>query len=182
MLPVEGRNFLTSFENYFYKKLGYYDTGIFATDIVTRLLFEKGDSGLAVDLMTNNGDQGYEHWRRNGATSFHEYWDSNRSRSHSHPMFGSTVAYIFEYLLGIKQADNSAGYTSLVISPQSVDRFGRMSGSMKIPSGTVSVSYENIDGLVKFAVSIPDGVNATLRFKSKELTLSQGKNEFTIEL
>ncbi len=166
----------------YYKKLGYYDTGIFATDIVTRLLFEKGDSDLAVDLMTNNGDQGYEHWRRNGATSFHEYWDSNRSRSHSHPMFGSTVAYIFEYLLGIKQADNSAGYTSLVISPQSVDRFGRMSGSMKIPSGTVSVSYENNGGNVKFAVSIPDGANAIFRFKSKELTLSQGKNEFTIEL
>ncbi len=166
----------------YYKKLGYYDTGIFATDIVTRTLFENGDSDLAVNLLTNNGDQGYEHWRRNGATSFHEYWDSNRSRSHSHPMFGSTVAYIFEYLLGIKQEKNTAGYTSLVISPQSVDRFGRMSGSMKIPSGTVSVSYENNSGTVKFAVSIPDGVKAVFRFESKELTLSQGKNEFVIEL
>ncbi len=165
----------------YYKKLGYYDTGIFATDIVTRLLFEKGDSDLAVDLLTNDGNQGYEHWRRNGATSFHEYWDSNRSRSHSHPMFGSTVAYIFEYLLGIKQEENSAGYTSLIISPQSVDRFGRMSGSMKIPSGTVSVSYENKAGTVKFVVTIPDGVKAVFRIKNKELTLSQGKNEFEIE-
>lgn len=165
----------------YYKKLGYYDTGIFATDIVTRLLFEKGDSDLAVDLLTNDGCQGYEHWRRNGATSFHEYWDSNHSRSHSHPMFGSTVAYIFEYLLGIKQEENTAGYTSLVISPQSVDRFGRMSGSMKIPSGTVAVSYENNSDAAKFTVSIPDGVKAVFRFKNKELTLSQGKNEFVIE-
>lgn len=166
----------------YYKKLGYYDTGIFATDIVTRTLFENGDSDLAVDLLTNDGDQGYEHWRRNGATSFHEYWDSNRSRSHSHPMFGSTVAYIFEYLLGIKQEKGSAGYTSLIISPQSVDRFGRMSGSMKIPSGTVSVSYENKSGAVKFVVTIPDGVKAVFRYKNKELILSQGKNEFGIEL
>jgi hypothetical protein len=97
-------------------------------------------------------------------------------------MFGSTVAYIFEYLLGIKQKEDSAGYTSLVISPQSVDRFGRMSGSMAIPSGTVSVSYENTDGKVRFEVSIPDGVDASFLFKNKELTLSQGKNEFEIEL
>lgn len=166
----------------YYKKLGYYDTGIFATDIVTRTLFKNGDSDLAVDLLTNNGDQGYEHWRKNGATSFHEYWDSNRSRSHSHPMFGSTVAYIFEYLLGIQQEEKTAGYTSLVIAPQSVDRFGRMNGSMKIPSGTVSVSYENKNGNVKFIVSIPDGANAIFRFKNKELTLSQGKNEFTVEI
>ncbi len=164
----------------YYKKLGYYDTGIFATDIVTRVLFEKGDGNLAVELMTNNGEQGYEHWRRNGATSFHEYWDSNRSRSHSHPMFGSTVAYIFEYLLGIKQEENSAGYTSLVISPQSVERFGRMSGSMKTPCGNVAVSYENSSDKVKFRISIPDGIKAVFRFADKNFDLSQGENEFEI--
>ncbi len=164
----------------YYKKLGFYDTGIFATDIVTRVLFENGDSDLAVDLMTNNGEQGYEHWRRNGATSFHEYWDSNRSRSHSHPMFGSTVAYIFEYLLGIKQAENSVGYTSLVISPKSVDRFKRMSGSMKIPAGIVAVSYENNSGEVKFNISIPDGVKAEFRYSDKAFDLAKGENEFEI--
>ncbi len=164
----------------YYKKLGYYDTGIFATDIVTRMLFENGDSNLAVDLMTNNGEQGYEHWRRNGATSFHEYWDSNRSRSHSHPMFGSTVAYIFEYLLGIKQAENTVGYSSLVIAPQSVDRFSRMSGSMKTPAGFVAVSYENNSGETKFRISIPDGTKAVFRFADKEYELLKGENEFAI--
>lgn len=164
----------------YYKKLGFYDTGIFATDIVTRVLFENGDSDLAVDLMTHNGEQGYEHWRRNGATTFHEYWDSNRSRSHSHPMFGSTVAYIFEYLLGIKQAENTVGYTSLVIAPHSVDRFGRMSGSLRTPQGDVAVSYENNSGKVKFNILIPDGTKAVFRFADKEYELLQGKNELEI--
>lgn len=164
----------------YYKKLGFYDTGIFATDIVTRVLFERGDSDLAVDLLTNNGEQGYEHWRRSGATTFHEYWDSNRSRSHSHPMFGSTVAYIFEYLLGIKQAENTVGYSSLVIAPQSVTRFGRMSGSITTPQGIVAVGYENNQDKVKFSISIPDGTKAVLRFSDKEYELSQGKNEIEI--
>ena len=108
----------------YYKKLGHYDTGIFATDIVTRSLFRNGDSDLAVDLLTHNGDQGYEHWRRNGATSFHEYWDSNRSRSHSHPMFGAPVAYFFEYLLGIKQAEQLGSCAQTGYTP---DQFGLIS-------------------------------------------------------
>ena len=166
----------------YYKKLGHYDTGIFATDIVTRTLFERGDADLAVDLLTHNGDQGYEHWRRNGATTFHEYWDSNRSRSHSHPMFGASVAYIFEYLLGIKQAENSAGYTSLVIAPQAVNRFARMSGSMTIPAGVVSVSYENKGNTVKFAVTIPNGTKAKFSFGGKETALAEGINEFEFAL
>ncbi len=166
----------------YYKKLGYYDTGIFATDIVTRVLFENGDSDLAVDLMTNNGDQGYEHWRRNGATSFHEYWDSNRSRSHSHPMFGSTVAYIFEYLLGIRQVKGTVGYNSLVIAPQSVDRFGRMSGSITTPNGVVAVSYENQSGKVKFSIAVPCAVKAKFCFAGEETELSEGLNEIEKDL
>ena len=34
----------------YYKQLGFFDTGIFATDILIRVLFERGDSDLAVDL------------------------------------------------------------------------------------------------------------------------------------
>ncbi|MBP3445922.1 MAG: family 78 glycoside hydrolase catalytic domain [Clostridia bacterium] len=164
----------------YYQKLGYYDTGIFATDIVTRVLFENGDSDLALDLMTNDGDQGYEHWRRNGATTFHEYWDSNRSRSHSHPMFGSTVAYIFEYLLGIRQAEGTVGYSSLVIAPQCVDRFGRMSGSITTPNGAVAVSYEHIGENVKFNITVPNGTEAKLIYGEKEMTLVQGENEIVM--
>ncbi len=166
----------------YYKKLGYYDTGIFATDIVTRLLFQKGNSDLAVDLLTNDGEQGYEHWRKNGATTFHEYWDSNRSRSHSHPMFGATVAYIFEYLLGIKQAENTAGYTSLIIEPQAIYRFKRMSGSIKTPAGIITVSYENKSGTASFQVTIPPETKAIFRYANGEFNLSQGGNRFEITL
>jgi alpha-L-rhamnosidase len=164
----------------YYKKLGFYDTGIFATDIVTRVLFERGDCDLAVDLMTNNGEQGYEHWRKNGATTFHEYWDSNRSRSHSHPMFGSTVAYIFEYLLGIRQTEDSVGYTSVVINPQAVDRFGWMRGSIRVAAGDIAVEYKKDSGKVIFSICVPEGVEATFRFAGKDTELSSGLNEITV--
>jgi len=166
----------------YYKKLGYYDTGIFATDIVTRILFQKGDADLAVDLLTHDGDQGYEHWRKNGATTFHEYWDSNRSRSHSHPMFGAPVAYLFEYLLGIRQEEGTAGYKSIIIEPQGISRFKRMSGSITIPNGIVAVSYKNNDGKANFEIIIPENTHAIFKYKNQEIVLTQGKNNFTIDL
>ena len=164
----------------YYSKIGCYDTGIFATDIVTRLLFEHGDEDLAVTLLENDGPQGYEHWRQNGATTFHEYWDSNRSRSHSHPMFGAPVAYFFEYLLGIRQAEGSAGYRSLDINPKAVNRFDWMNGSMKTPNGTVAVAYEKADGKTVFTVTIPNGTEAIFRFGDTEQSLITGENKITV--
>ncbi len=160
----------------YYKKLGHYDTGIFATDILTRMLFEHGDAELAVELLTNNGDQGFEHWRQNGATTLHEYWDSNRSRSHNHQMFGSPVAYFFEYLLGIRQAPQTVGYTSLVIEPMAISKFAHMSGSMQTPNGTVSVKYEKKDGRIVFNIHIPPKTQAIFKYAEQEFVLYEGTN------
>ena len=159
----------------YYKKVGHFDTGIFATDILTRVLLERGDAALAVGLLTQNGAQGYEHWRRSGATTFHEYWDSSRSRSHCHPMFGAPVAYLFEYLLGIRQKDGTAGYRSLIISPMAPRYIDRMSGSIQTPSGRVAVSYETHGDRVDFTVTIPEGISAELVFEGKAQPLSVGE-------
>ena len=160
----------------YYERLGHYDTGIFATNVVTRLLFERGYAELAVKLLTQNGDQGYEHWRQNGATTFHEYWDSNRSRSHNHPMFGAPVAYLFEYLLGIRQKDGTAGFESLVIEPQATALFGRMAGSIETVRGKIAVSYEKKDGKTVFTVTVPEASAAVFRFEGKETVLNAGEN------
>ncbi|MBQ8895133.1 MAG: family 78 glycoside hydrolase catalytic domain [Clostridia bacterium] len=160
----------------YYQKVGCFDTGIFATDILTRVLLEWGDSELAVELLTHNGEQGFAHWQQNGATTFHEYWDSNRSRSHSHPMFGAPVAYLFEYLLGIRQAEGAAGYISLIIEPQIVSKIGRMSGSITTPNGVVAVSYEKDATGIHFEIQIPKGTEAVLRYGGKEMKLAEGKN------
>ena len=160
----------------YYEKLGCLDTGIFATDILIRVLFERGDGELAVSLLTQDGPQGYEHWRQMGATTFHEYWDSNRSRSHNHPMFGAPVAYFFEHLLGIRQKPHTAGYTSLVIAPQALSRFGRLSGSMETPRGTVAVGYVREGDTLRFTLSIPAGTEAILRYAGEEHPLTPGEN------
>lgn len=160
----------------YYQKLGHYDTGIFGTDILTRVLFEKGDGELAVDLLCQNGDQGFEHWRQNGATTFHEYWDSNRSRSHNHPMFGAVVAYFFEHLLGIRQTPESAGYDAVIIEPKAVSKFGRMSGSMMTPKGDISVSYNKSGNGISFNINLPSQIDAKFIYGGNEYALHEGEN------
>ena len=164
----------------YYTKLGFFDTGIFATDILIRVLFENGNADLAVDLLMNDGEQGYEHWRQSGATTFHEYWDSNRSRSHNHPMFGAPVAYFYEYLLGIKQDKESAGYESVTISPMAVSRFQYMKGSMAVTKGEIAVAYEKVEDKVKFEITLPEGVRTKFKYLGKERILNKGKNVFML--
>lgn len=164
----------------YYQKLGHYDTGIFATDILTRTLFEHGNEELAIDLLTNSGEQGFAHWKQNGATTFHEYWDSNRSRSHNHPMFGAVVAYLFEYLLGIRQRPHTAGFCNLVIEPQALLRFNHISGSMHTPNGTVAVSYRKESNGIKCKIVIPKNTAAIFRYSDREYKLTHGENELIL--
>jgi hypothetical protein len=95
-------------------------------------------------------------------------------------MFGAPVAYFFEYLLGIKQTENSCGYGELVINPQLVSQINQMSGSMATPKGTVSVSYEKTGDGVKFNVSVPAGIKASFRIPSYACELAAGENEFFV--
>ena len=143
-------------------------------------MFEGGDADLAVDLLKNDGEQGFEQWRKIGATSFLEYWDIDRSRSYSHPMFGSPVAYFFEYLLGIKQKDDSVAFVDLVIAPQAVSKFGHMSGSIETVNGKVAVSYKKDADTVCFSITIPKGTKAVFRYENNETVLCEGVNEIKI--
>jgi hypothetical protein len=55
-----------------------------------------------------------------------------------------------------------------------------MSGSMDVPKGTVSVSYEKTDEYVNFNISIPKGCKASFKIPSYECLLKVGKNEFSV--
>lgn len=141
-----------------YESLGYYDTGIFGTDIVTRLLFEMGRGDLARRLLTAHAPHGFGAWKKDGATTFREYWGT--SRSHSHPMFGAVVSYLFEYVLGIRQKADSYGYDKIRIDPCGAVSAG---GYLTTPHGTVAVSYQKAENGAHLTVTLPQGVEAEIR-------------------
>lgn len=156
----------------YYRMLGHYDTGIFGTDILTRLLFKNGDGDLAVDLLTSTHQISFEGMRRAGATTIWENWPgATWDRSRNHPMFGAVAAYLFDYLLGIQHT-----LDSITVAPVLVQKLNTASGHRSTPLGEVAVSYEKHGDTADFTITIPSNVPATFTLGNVIMPLHAGKN------
>ena len=161
----------------YYENIGHFDTGIFGTDIVTRLLFEYGRGDVACRLLAASEPHGFGKWRELGATSLWEEWYN--SRSLSHPMFGAVVAYLFEYVLGIRQAEGSVAFDKVIISPAKIDALDKAHGYITTPHGKISVSYVTENEAMQVTVDVPEGVNAEVILPNGETKAVSG--HMTIE-
>ena len=163
-----------------YETVGRFDTGIFGTEIVSRVLFERGNAELAVKLLTSEDDISFDGMRRSGGTTIWEYWPQKDAyRSYNHPMFGAVVAHLFDYLLGIGQEQGVVGYEKIVIRPQLTEKLNRVSGSRAVPAGVVSVSYEKKESAVEWLIVIPEDLEAVFDFGGEKRLLVSGENRFT---
>ncbi len=155
-----------------------FDTGIVATDVLPRILFESGNAQLAFDLMTARKSPSFGYMMEHGATTLWEDWLPERSLNH--PMFGALTRYIFTYLLGITQSADSSGFEKIVIKPCLVNGMNKASGYIVTENGKITVSYEKAGDEVDFTVSIPEGKTAEFICGEYKSTLSEGENKFAI--
>ena len=154
----------------------FYNTGIFGTDILTRVLFKNNRADLAIRLLASEGKYSFGNLKNLGATTLWEYWTGKRS--HSHPMFGAVVAYLFEYLLGISQEKDSFGYEKLIIAPTDIKMAGNFSGKITLPQGEASVKIEYTESRAHFEINLPcDGI---FRYKGTEAALKAGENTIDV--
>lgn len=161
-----------------YTVLGEFDTGIFGTDILPRLLFERGNAELAAGLLASKGKNAFYNMQRHGATTLWEYWDGKRS--HSHPMFGAATRYLFQYLLGIRQREGTAGYVDVLIAPQPVSFLQHYSGHVTTPNGRIAVQYQRQEGVHHFVVQLAQEIPAEFQFGSYREQLHSGENQIRI--
>lgn len=149
-----------------------YDTGIFGTDIVTRILFEKGRADVAVSLLTSKEDISFYNQIQNGATTLLEYW--NGVRSQCHPMFGAVTRYLFEYILGIRQTKDSAGYEEIIIQPVCMKQIPKAKGKIQTVKGEIAVEYNENE----IKITLPENINTVLRLNGSDFDLQCGQNVF----
>lgn len=133
-----------------YRETGCYDTGIFGTDIVTRLLFERGDGDIAAALLMSEKEISFANMMKNGATTLWEYWEIDRARSDDHPMFGAVVRYLFHYLLGIRWDGEK-----LEIDPVFASGLDYVRGSRQVNGKPVSVSWVRTPEGIRLTVDLP---------------------------
>lgn len=162
-----------------YDDLAYYDTGIFGTEVLTRVLFELGRADVAVKLLVQDTPHGFGRWKKEGATTFPEYW--GWKRSDDHPMFGSVVASMFEYLVGIRQPSDSVGFEKVLIAPMPVEGIHQLEGEITTSKGKIRVAYATENGARRYSVQVPVGVCATVRVQGcEEFVLTGGERIFTV--
>lgn len=121
-----------------YAKLLTFDTGIFGTDLVIRMLFNFGRGDIAYKMLVNEEITSFYNMKKHGATTLWENWDGCDSRCH--PMFGAIVEYFFSGILGISRADDKAGYGEITINPAEIPELSDVSGTMRTPLGDITVS------------------------------------------
>lgn len=158
-----------------YQSMDAFDTGIFGTDVVIRVLFENGFAQTAFNLLTATGPATYETMRREGATTIYEAW-LDRRESKNHPMFGAVVKYLFIHLLGIKQS----GAGRLTIAPQLVEGLDFARGKVTLSCGVIEVGYQKTGREIAVSIVCPE--NADIRFclHGREMVLQAGINAFTV--
>ena len=162
-----------------YNEIGYYDTGIFGTEIVTRKLFDLGEGDLAFRLMTASRPHGFGKWRELGFTTLLEYWNEP-CRSYNHPMFGAATACLYEYVLGIRHDGLDAGYNSVIISPAEISDLRSAEGYITTPNGRLGVSYTSNGTKKTYTVTIPRDTTAKISIPGiPESTVSEGTYTFT---
>lgn len=160
------------------------DTGIFGMDVLTRVLFEHGDGQLAMELLLADTVHSFTEIKRRGGTTLWEYLPDSETgeRSHNHPMFGAVTAYFYDYLLGIRQPSDSAGYRKLLVAPVLIREISSLTGHKTLPSGTVSLSYQKEAQTVHFTVDLPNDQPAVFQYGGQTVSLHAGKNQLSFPL
>lgn len=141
-----------------YEELGKFDTGIFATDLISDYLVKSGRLDLLVKILSGRSFPSYGYMAESGATTIWEYWQGWGSGSH--PMFG---ALLKQFLYGILGISVNEGLNNLVVMPKYVDGIGYVKAKLAVPGGEVSFDYRYSDGKLDAKVESVGSVNVTMQ-------------------
>jgi len=145
----------------------HFDTGILATPLLLKVLTENGRSDLAYVVMNQRDFPSYgDYILGKQATTLWENWDG--ASSHSHPMYGSVVAWFFNTLAGISPVEVTPGWQNFVIDPFTDNELSYAKASYSSVNGRVSSSWKKDSGNLILDVEIPVNTTATIHFPSSK--------------
>ena len=163
-----------------YDRFGVFDTGIFGTEILIKLLLENGYADTAFKLLTAETYPSFGYMRKMGATTLWERFDG--VRSHNHPMFGAAVKHLYSGFAGITQREHTAGYDDIIIKPVYVKGLFPLKCTLSCGEKQISVSYNEHGDTLQISVTLSAVSRACLRAGEKEFPLTQGENNLCVPI
>ncbi|RZK81206.1 MAG: hypothetical protein EOO92_05415 [Pedobacter sp.] len=142
-------------------KLNYhFDTGILATPLLLQVLSQNDRDDVAYKIMNQKEKPGFGYLMDERNSNLWEEW--NGGGSHSHPMFGSVVEWLYSGIAGIQQGDVKKGVKHFTIKPNAVGDLTYCKSSYNSPFGVLRSEWQVIEeGQQEVLVEVPVNTSAT---------------------
>ena len=147
-------------------------TGFVGTPILLEELTKAGMSDLAYHLLLNEDYPGWLYEVKVGATTIWERWNSvladgsissTGMNSLNHYSYGAVVEWMYSYMAGIRQAEDSVGFQKVILAPVPDPRVGQVACEYNSASGLWKSAWKFEDEChIRLAFSVPFGCEAVL--------------------
>ena len=148
-------------------------TGFVGTPMLLEELTKAGMNDLAYHLLLNEDYPGWLYEVKLGATTIWERWNSvladgsissTGMNSLNHYAYGSVVEWMYSYMAGIRQAEDSVGFRKVIFAPVVDPRVGQVSCEFNSASGLWKSAWKFEDGHnIRLTFSVPFGCEALLQ-------------------
>lgn len=151
---------------------GHVDFGVIGSTHVFRALSRAGRTDLAFKMLTNPTRPSPADWIRRGGTTLWEDWEDGASRNHV--MFGDFAAWAYQWLAGIRLAEDGwigdampsraeRAFRHVLIAPEPISELSFVSAKVDGPYGEISSEWRLDGGRLRLEVAIPPNCTATVR-------------------
>ncbi|MEP6727188.1 MAG: family 78 glycoside hydrolase catalytic domain [Bacteroidota bacterium] len=146
---------------------------------VLRALEDAGRSDVIFDMNSRNDVPGYGYQLAHGATALTESWQAFTSVSNNHFMLGHIMEWFYAGLCGIRQAEGSTGYKSIVIRPQPAGNITNAKAEYHSPYGFIKTSWKKTNESFKLDVTIPANTTAVIYLPGNNKPVKTGSGNYT---
>jgi alpha-L-rhamnosidase len=142
-------------------------TGFLGTPFLLSTLANHGRADVAYRLLLNETYPSWGYMLSKGATTWWERWNGDTGdpamNSYNHYAFGSVVAWVYRYVVGIDTATDSPGFHHIVIHPHFDAAMPHASGEYDSMYGRITTDWtSNPDKSVSVKLTIPANTSATV--------------------
>jgi len=129
---------------------------------LVRVLSENGRSDILYKMNNRSDRPGYGYQLKHGATSLTESWDALTTSSNNHMMLGHLMEWFYTGLGGIYQAENSVGYSEIIIAPKPVGDIKWVKCSFNSPKGLIQSDWKKESKSFVLNIEVPKDASAKI--------------------
>src|SRR5438270_2608135 len=147
------------------QRRGHLSTGFLGTPFLLFTLADHGRTDVAYRLLLNETYPSWGYMLSKGATTWWERWNGDTGdpamNSYNHYAFGSVVAWVYRYVVGIDAANDSPGFHHIVIHPHPDSSMPRASGEYDSVYGKIVTDWKGrAQGPFTLSLTIPANTKA----------------------